>query len=123
MHLFKISFSQSLSVITLIMIWLVAVATFVFTRVGLFMVGIIQLQKNMLIYCVILFKEIFKVVFTSFYISMLLVCDCIKNYFFKVSMLRDSTASKFILKSFLLLKNSDSCTNILIPLPLRFFLV
>ena len=46
MQLYKISFSQSLSIITLVMIWLVAVATFVFTRVGLFMVGIIKLRKK-----------------------------------------------------------------------------
>ena len=45
------------------------------------------------------------------------------HFLFKIYMLRDSTASEFMPKSCRLLKDSDSCTNILIPLPLRFFLI
>ena len=125
MQLFKISFLQSLSIITLVMIWSVPHLCLL-VWVCLWLVSY-NCEKNVLIHCVILFKEIFKVVFTNFYISIcwsVIVSRIIfLKLLFKISMLRDSTVSKFILKSFLLLKNSDSCTNILIPLPLRFFLV
>ena len=53
-------------------------------------------QNNMPIHRVILCKEILKVLFTSFYISIRRSVDCIKNYIlqflFKISMLRDSIA-------------------------------
>ena len=39
-------------------------------------------QNNILIHCLIFCKEILKIVFTSFYISIQESADCIKNYIF-----------------------------------------
>ena len=39
-------------------------------------------QLNMLIHCAILCKEILKIVFKSFYVSIQGSTDCIKNYIF-----------------------------------------
>ena len=106
MQLFKIPVSSSMSIITLVMIWSMAVTGIcrysrgfvygwyhtitkhkiyeVFYLFAVYKIQNIQIkvacQNNIFIHCVILGKEILKVVFTSLDISIRGSVDCIKNY-------------------------------------------
>ena len=79
----------------------------------------------MLIQSVILCKENFKILLPSFCISIRGLQTVLRTIFLhfwiKISMLEDSTAFKFI--PYLILKDSDSCKNELIPRTRRFFLI
>ena len=153
MQLFKIPVLKSVFIITLVKTWLMAVIAFAVTRVDLFMGGTTPYRNIRFIkFCTFLlfsksstftlkspskticltlvpffakrFLKQFSQVSISPFGALYIVLRIIFFHFlFKISMLRYSTTSQFMPKFCSILKDSDSCTNILIPPPLQFFLV